>query len=244
MRQWRPDPDLSRPSYKSRMTIPTFQNCMQPLLAALVNGDALHRWALVDKVADFFRLTQEERERMLASGKGLIIRSRVGWALTYLKQAGLVSSPKRGLYQLTPRGTDVLAAAPARVDTEYLKRFPEFMEFRSRSRSQTGASDESIPVVLPDEKIEALPPDEALEEAYSRLRGDVEAELLDTVKSGTPLFFERLVIDLLVKMGYGGSREEAARAVGKSGDGGIDGVIDEDRLGLDVIYIQAKRWEG
>jgi len=161
-----------------------------------------------------------------------------------MKQAGVVSSPKRGWYVLTDRGHEIVRSGLPKIDAAYLQRYPEFLEFRARSKPNGEESEaEAAPAQSPAVNL-ALTPEEALEEAYSRLRRDLEAELLDTVKTVTPQFFERLVIDLLVQMGYGGSREEAARAVGKSGDGGIDGVIDEDRLGLDVIYVQAKRWEG
>ncbi|HET9292931.1 MAG TPA: restriction endonuclease, partial [Gemmatimonadales bacterium] len=134
--------------------------------------------------------------------------------------------------------------SPTGIDSEYLERFPEFREFQSRTRGTAAvapAQEDTHPLV--PKVVPVQSPEEALESAYSRLRATLQAELLDAVKAGTPSFFEDLVIDLLVRMGYGGSRPEAARAVGKTGDGGVDGVIDEDRLGLDVIYVQAKRWE-
>ncbi len=226
------------------MPIPTYEQCMLPVMQILAKGEPQHRRALSDAMSAHFGLTTEEKEKLLPSGKAPVIRSRTGWALSYLKQAAVVLSPKRGWYALSPRGHEILGTNPPTVDSEYLERFPEFMEFRSRSSSSADEDSSVAEVPSAHTPPPALAPDEALEEAYLRLRTDMEAELLDTVKSGTPQFFERLVVDLLVRMGYGGSREEAARAVGKSGDGGIDGVIDEDRLGLDVIYIQAKRWEG
>ena len=185
---------------------------------------------------------------MLPSNKAPVYRSRTGWALTYLKQAALIKSPRRGWYELTDRGRAVLQRSPASLDNEFLLQFPEFQAFRARSRGAGEGGDATVE----DDIVEgtdglssaSVPPDEALERAYDRLRAATEAEIIDTVKGVAPAFFEQLVIDLLVRMGYGGSREEAARAVGRSGDGGIDGVIDEDRLGLDVIYVQAKRWEG
>jgi restriction system protein len=161
-----------------------------------------------------------------------------------MKQAGLVATTRRGWYQITPLGHQVLADAPAQLDNEYLMRFEGFRAFRTRSKSQDDSTeDESSPASVATSAHPVVPPDEALERAYARLRSAIEAELLDTLGGVTPGFFEQLVIDLLVRMGYGGSRAEAARAIGRSGDGGIDGVIDEDRLGLDVIYVQAKRWE-
>ena len=181
---------------------------------------------------------------MLPSVKAPVFRSRTGWALSYMKQAGLVMSPRRGWYQITPLGREVIEAAPERIDNEFLMRFDGFRDFRARSRAE-----EPVVVGDPDDGAEVRPvapiepPDEALERAYSRLRVAVESELVDTLKTVAPTFFEQLVIDLLVRMGYGGNRAEAARAIGRSGDEGIDGVIDEDRLGLDSIYVQAKRWE-
>lgn len=218
---------------------------MLPVIRVLADNEPKHRTQLSDMMADHFGLSAEEREHLLPSGKATIIKSRTGWALTYLKQAAIVASPKRGWYTLTQRGKDVLASNPKHVDSAYLQKFPEFLEFRARSRTDSDESTKTAPAA-PKAPVATpgLDPEEALEDAYLRLRAEVEAELLETVKAGSPQFFERLVIDLLVQMGYGGSREEAARAVGRSGDGGIDGVIDEDRLGLDVIYVQAKRWEG
>jgi restriction system protein len=197
-------------------------------------------------MADQFRLTPAERLEMLASGKAPVIRSRTGWALSYMKQAGLVSSPRRGWYEITPVGAEVLAASPTQIDNAFLMRFPAFRDFRARSRTEAGAAepvdDSTAKIVGEQEPLE--PPDEALERAYSRLRTAVEAELIDTVRGVAPTFFEELVVDLLVRMGYGGNRTEAARAIGRTGDDGIDGVVDEDRLGLDSIYVQAKRWDG
>jgi restriction system protein len=227
------------------MTIPSHEDAMLPVLQALGNGAAQHRRSIAELMADHFDLSADERTKLLPSGKAPVIRSRTGWALAYMKQAGLVSAPRRGWYQITPLGQQVLAESPARIDNDFLLRFEGFQDWKARSRSGTaevGAAD------VPEESIEgqpaqAIPPDEALDSAYTRLRTAIEAELIDTVSKVTPAFFEQLVIDLLVRMGYGGNRAEAARAIGRSGDGGIDGVIDEDRLGLDSIYVQAKRWE-
>jgi restriction system protein len=219
---------------------------MLPVLRALEQSAPQHRRDLASKMADHFSLTDEERRAMLPSGKATVILSRTGWALSYLKQAHLLRTPRRGMYELTDRGRELLSTRPERVDVALLMRYPEFRDFRERSRSRSGGAEaeSEVPTDTMVEHAEpTLPPDEALEGAYQRLRNEVEAEVLDAVKDSSPEFFENLVIDVLVRMGYGGSREDAARAVGRSGDGGIDGVIDEDRLGLDVIYIQAKRWE-
>jgi len=206
------------------MPIPTYQDAMLPVLQALTGADAKSRRELTELMSHQFSLSSDERAKLLPSGKAPVILSRVGWALSYMKQAGVVSSPKRGWYVLTDRGHEIVRSGLPKIDAAYLQRYPEFLEFRARSKPNGEESEaEAAPAQSPAVNL-ALTPEEALEEAYSRLRRDLEAELLDTVKTVTPQFFERLVIDLLVQMGYGGSREEAARAVGKSGDGGIDGV--------------------
>jgi restriction system protein len=218
---------------------------MLPVLKVLANGEPQHRRALADMMADHFQLTAEERARMLPSKKAPVIRSRIGWALSYMKQAGLVTTPKRGWYEITPAGRQLIATNPADIDNDTLLQYETFRDFRTRSRlDDESVENEEIPRADDADRPQIEPPDEALDRAYSRLRSAVEAELVDTVKSVAPAFFEELVIDLLVRMGYGGNRAEAARAIGRTGDGGIDGVIDEDRLGLDSIYVQAKRWEG
>jgi len=176
---------------------------------------------------------------LIPSGTGTVIRNRVGWARTYLKKAGLLEYPRRGQFRITPRGQDVLKENPQRVDVKLLARFPEFIAFRNARREAPEVDAEPAAAEL-----DARTPEEALEAAYDRLRDNLEADLLDHVKAATPAFFERLVVKLLVEMGYGGDQRDAAQAVGRSGDGGIDGIIKEDHLGLDVIYIQAKRWDG
>lgn len=226
------------------MSIPSHEEAMLPVLRVLSDGEARHRRTLADNVAEHFELSAEERSQMLPSGKAPVFRSRTGWALSYMKQAGLVISPRRGWYEITPLGEEVLTAAPDRIDNDFLMRFDGFREFRSRSRSEESpVADDPVNDTEAQPVPPVEPPDEALERAYGRLRVAVESELMDTIKSVAPSFFEQLVIDLLVRMGYGGNRAEAARAIGRSGDGGVDGVIDEDRLGLDSIYVQAKRWE-
>ncbi|MBI4191100.1 MAG: restriction endonuclease [Betaproteobacteria bacterium] len=227
------------------MTIPSYQQAMLPVLRALTIQGAKHRRELSSLVADHFALGETERAALLPSGKMTVIMSRVGWALAYLKQSRLIDSPRRGIYQITDRGREAIAKSPENIDTNFLLQFAEFREFRERSRvvaNEDEREDKEAPEPARTTS-DDLAPDEALETAYARLRASLEAELLDAVKQATPSFFEQLVIDLLVRMGYGGSRPEAARAVGRSGDGGIDGVIDEDRLGLDAIYVQAKRWD-
>lgn len=219
------------------MAIPDYQTLMLPLLQALRDGDEHRIGEVVEAISSQFGLSAEERQELLASGQQTVIRNRVGWAQTYLKKAGLVESTRRGYTRITASGQSVLTSAPERVDVKYLEQFPEFVAFREL-RHERPDNGSAVPVI-PSE----VTPEEALDAAYTRLRHDLEADVLDQVKTAPPSFFERLVVDLLVRMGYGGSLRDAGQAVGKSGDGGIDGIIKEDRLGLDVIYVQAKRWE-
>ena len=188
-------------------------------------------------LASNFRLTDEELQELLPSGKQATFVNRVGWAATYLKKAGLLESTKRGYVKLTERGANVLAQSPAAINVRYLKQFPEFIEFQAaRSEQENGARTDS-------DATDSLTPEESLEIEYQKIRENLATQLLDRIKQSSPNFFERLVVELLVKMGYGGSRSDAGRAVGRSGDGGIDGIIKEYRIWLDVIYIQTKRWD-
>ncbi len=228
------------------MAIPDYQTIMLPLLRVAADGEE-HRFRdTVEVLAQQFGVTNDERNEMLPSETAPLFDNRVGWARTYLKQAGLISSRKRGLLQITDRGRTLLKTKPSKIDVALLDQFDEFRSFRTRRRNSSPvvSLDDPIPPSSEPEVRSDQTPEDQLASAYRRLRSNLEFELLDQVKSATPAFFERLVIDLIIAMGYGGSREDAARAVGKSGDGGIDGIIKEDRLGLDVIYLQAKRWEG
>lgn len=192
---------------------------------------------LVDPLARQFELSDPELKVLLPSGRAPLFLNRLHWAKLYLKQAGLVEVPARGVFRITARGSSVLAEAPQRVDIRYLSRFPEFVDFRRRS---SGPRD----VSPPNGVAESETPEEVLETTWKSLRQQTADDLLERTKQCSPTFFERLVIDLLVAMGYGGSRPDAARSVGRSGDGGIDGTINEDKLGLDTVYVQAKRWDG
>lgn len=220
------------------MAIPDYQALMLPLLRLLGAGGDHKIGAVVTALADEFGLSPEEREQHLASGPQTVMRNRVGWACTYLKKAGLIQSPSRGIFSITERGQSVLASAPDRINAKFLEQFPEFVAFRAVRHAPREAQADAV-----GEASDATP-EEALDAAYQALRVDLEAQLLDQVKAASPSFFERLVVELLVRMGYGGSLRDAGEAVGRSGDGGIDGIIKEDRLGLDAIYIQAKRWDG
>jgi restriction system protein len=225
------------------MPIPDYQSLMLPVLRLAAGSTELRFRDAVDLLAQEFDLTAEERAELLPSGVAFLFDNRVGWARTYLKQAGLLESPKRGLVRITDRGRAVLGKNPARIDSKYLEQFPEFREFRKRRSDEVQT--EGAPGQAPRQPaVEVETPEERLASAYRTLRIDLQADLIEQVKSASPAFFERLVIDLLVSMGYGGSRQDAGRAIGKAGDGGIDGIIKEDKLGLDVIFVQAKRWEG
>jgi restriction system protein len=216
--------------------IPDYQTAMLPLLQYASDGKEHSLQEYVDALAGQFGLTESEREQLLPSGAQPVLSNRVSWARTYLTKAGLLTSPRRGFHQITERGHEALAANPPKIDVTFLSRYPEFSAFRSARRERLADSTGLEPAT------DSVTPQEALEAAYQRIRADLEAELLDRLKQCSPAFFERLVVDLLVRMGYGGSRQDAGRAIGRSGDEGIDGIIKEDKLGLDVVYVQAKRW--
>ncbi len=225
------------------MSIPDYQTLMRPLLQFASDGEEHSSRSAVEHLAQECGLSEDDRRQLLPSGQQPLFDNRVGWARTYLKQAGLLESTKRGFFRITSRGREVLAENPERIDGAYLERFPEFLDFRQRSRKSGGVTAEVTTKDGADES-ESVTPRELLEEAHQRLRDELAQDLLARVMESSPSFFEALVVDLLVKMGYGGSRKEAGRAVGQSGDDGIDGIINEDRLGLEAIYIQAKRWKG
>jgi restriction system protein len=231
------------------MPIPDYQTLMLPFLRIAGDGQE-HRFRdAVESLAQEFSLTDAERNVMLPSGTAPLFDNRVGWARTYLKQAVLIESRKRGVFHISARGKELLAKNPPRIDNSTLEQYQEYLEFKlrrgePRDTSKPEALNPQAPLVRITETPTDSTPEELFSQAYQRLRSNLESELLEQVKGSTPAFFERLVIDLLVSMGYGGSRRDAGRAIGKSGDGGIDGIIKEDKLGLDVIYIQAKRWEG
>lgn len=221
------------------MGIPDYQTIMLPLLQLAGDGHD-HRFRdAIEALASQFNLNDSERSELLPSGTAAVFDNRVGWARTYLKQAGLLEAPKRGIFRITVPGRALLAEQPTAINVEVLLRYQPFQAFRSRRRDK--GEDGTAPAELPIADSET--PEDTLAIAYQKLRRNLESDLLEQVKSASPAFFERLVIDLLVAMGYGGSRVDAGRAVGRSGDGGIDGIIKEDKLGLDVIYVQAKRWE-
>lgn len=213
---------------------------MLPLLRLAADGRE-HRFRdAVEALAPEFQLTDEERAQLLPSGAQPLFDNRVGWARTYLKNAGLLHSAKRGVFQITDAGRALVAENPKHIDLALLDRYEAFRDFRSRRREKAEEVEEPS---APSQPATDETPEDALARAYTKLRRNIEVELLEQVKAASSAFFERVVIDLLVAMGYGGSRQDAGRAIGRSGDEGIDGIIKEDRLGLDAIYVQAKRWE-
>ena len=220
------------------MAVPDFQSLMLPLMEFAADGQEHSLREARDFLAKRLGVTDAEREELLPSGRQAVYDNRVAWAKTYLQQAGLLNSIRRGFFRITDRGRQLLAEKPDRIGIKLLDRFPEFVEFHKASPKKESSAEET------PEAQEKATPEEMLETAHQQIRNDLAADLLKRIKAAPPSFFERLVVELLVKMGYGGSRREAGKAIGKSGDEGIDGIINEDRLGLDTIYIQAKRWEG
>jgi restriction system protein len=218
------------------MPVPDFQKIMLPMLRIASDGKEHTVHDFHEILAKEFNLTPEELNEYLPSGKQTRFYNRTGWARIYLTKSGLLSMSQRSHYVITDRGRDTLKKNPDKIDMKFLQQFPEYMIFRETRRKSGGEGDDEVQV--------DHTPEEVMEEAYEEIRNKLASDLIESVKSCSPKFFEQMVVDLLVKMGYGGSQREAARAVGQSGDGGIDGIIDEDRLGLDTIYIQAKKWEG
>jgi restriction system protein len=223
------------------MAIPDYQTLMLPVLRIAGDGREHRIGDVVNQLARDFRLTTEEQQQVLPSGRQLTFANRVGWAKTYLIQAGLLEATKRAHFKITDRGKKSLAENPSRIDVGYLSQFAEFLQFKERGRV---AGDEAV--VNVGESLAVLPqsetPDELLRSTVKQIETALKKELLDRILSAPPAFFERLIVALLLEMGYGGSREDAGKIVGRSGDGGIDGVIDQDALGLDRVYVQAKRY--
>jgi restriction system protein len=217
--------------------IPDYQSLMLPVLKSASN-EAVDTHSVIKSLADDFGLSEEEREELLPSGKQRTFDNRVHWAKTYLKQAGLLEYPKRGYFIATDEGQRVLSKPPEKIDSKFLKQYEAFQEFQSRKGSDTNVENNSI-VPVSDS---AATPDEILRAAYKKINDSLSADLLSRVRTSSPQFFEQLIVDLLLAMGYGGTSEDAARALGKSGDNGVDGVIDQDPLGVDQIYVQAKRY--
>ena len=223
------------------MAVPDYQSVMLPLLQFAAQKETETSTSeAVEALAKELSLTEDDLKEMLPSGIQSTFFNRVGWASTYMKKAGLLEATRRGFYRITDRGKDLLKKQSKAINVKLLKQYPEFLEFQQLKGTRIGGN-------VNDSKrtsdVSTATPSEALEAAYENLRDELANELLARLKKTSPAFFERVVVELLVKMGYGGSRADAGKAIGRSGDGGIDGIIKEDKLGLDVVYIQAKRWD-
>ena len=223
------------------MAVPKYDELTWPLLETLRDGTQRTTREIADRLAQHFSLSTEDQEVRLNSGGQTFLMNRTGWAGFYLMKAGLLTRPRKSCWQITPEGQALLQQPPVKLDRTYLMRFPAFRDFVQRPRKSSSGEE-----IIPSEATSAdpLPPNERIEEALAQLNESLASDLREQLARMDPFRFEQLVVDLLFAMGYGGSREEAARVTKKTGDEGIDGVINEDRLGLDVIYIQAKRWQG
>ncbi|WP_018625704.1 restriction endonuclease [Kangiella aquimarina] len=218
------------------MAIPTYQEFMLPFLRTLGDGQEHKLREIYKLLASESNLTEEEMEQKLPSGKQLVFHNRIGWARTYLKKAGLIDAPQRGVFTITQRGRDLLKSNPQEVTIKTLEQFPDFLEFKELSSTSADRENDE------QTKSSKLTPVEQIDSAFKSINSELIDELLDTITQCTPLFFEQLVVELLLKMGYGGYREDAGIPTQYTNDGGIDGIINEDPLGLDTIYLQAKRY--
>lgn len=218
--------------------IPKYQELMLPLLKELNDGKEHKLSKIMEKLASKFELTEDEKKEKLPSGIQSIFSNRVSWTKTYLKKAGLLNSPQKGTVLITKDGLNVLEENLDKIDENYLKKFDSFREFKNL-RNINEINNKNIDDIHNNN----MTPEENFEKSYKEVRQTLSLELLEKISNMSPDFFEKLVVDLLVKMGYGGSVVDAGKAIGKTGDEGIDGIIKEDKLGLDMIYIQAKRWK-
>ncbi|HMV42338.1 MAG TPA: restriction endonuclease [Leptospiraceae bacterium] len=224
------------------MAIPDFQSIMLPLLKYLKDQKEQSSKDIKDHICKEFKLTQKDLEAKLPSSSSIsLISNRVAWAEAHMKMAGIIESPRRGFYKITNEGLNVLKNPPEKINIKFLATFEPYK--RKREDWQNKEKEENNSVNENDE-VNSLTPDEMLEIGYKKIKNELSIELLNKIKECSPKFFESLVVELLIKMGYGGSLEERGSITGKVGDEGIDGVIKEDKLGLDIIYIQAKKWEG
>lgn len=220
------------------MAVPDFQRLMLPLLLFCADGKEHTNREALDALAREFGLSEEDQKALLPSGQQCVFDNRVAWARAHMKMAGLLENIRRGVFRITERGQEVLDKKPTEITVRFLRQFRDYESAREKHKENRQTS--TSPAT---EDRETETPAERLEEAYQTLRENLASEILAQLKSASPIFFEKVVVEVLVKMGYGGSRKDAGQAIGRSGDEGIDGIIKEDRLGLDIIYIQAKKWE-
>lgn len=219
--------------------IPDYQTLMLPIMRLAAEGEK--RVAdVAETIADFFRLTESERQAMLPSGRQRVLNNRIHWAKFYLTKAGYFFVPTRGRFVATQKGKARLATGVTRIDVKLLLNEPEFRDFYSRSRNST--VEENSSETLAELQTSTVTPEEQIDAVYASITAALRDELLERILESSPAFFEQLIVDLLVSMGYGGSHKNAAAQLGRSGDGGVDGILNEDRLGLDRIYVQAKRY--
>jgi len=224
------------------MAIPDFQTVMLPLMRDLANGERSGQESL-DALASHFGITAEERAMRIPSGRAPIFANRIGWAKSHLKMAGVIESPRRSVYRLTARGRQIIDANPTRITLALLNQFPEYVAFRTGERQAGSPATATLSPTNDAPIADPRTPDDLINEGYQELRSALAAELRDRIASMSPAAFEQLVVDLLKAMGYGGPQTDAGLVVGRGGDEGIDGIIKEDRLGLETIYLQAKRWQ-
>lgn len=222
------------------MAIPDYQTLMLPVLRLAADGEQRVA-AVADRIADELHMTLQERETLLPSGRQRVLNNRIHWAKFFMSKAGLISSPGRGRFLATEEGRKLLASGPDQINVALLMKYPSFREFHKNER-EPSTEGEEVPLDTKATKAATVTPEEQIEVAYQAVRSALRADLLERIGQNTPSFFEQLIVDLLVTMGYGGSRKNAASQLGQSGDGGVDGVINEDRLGLDRVYVQAKRY--
>jgi restriction system protein len=232
------------------MTIPDYQTLMLPVLKAAAKGERRVP-EVADEIADDLGLSVEERKQMLPSGRQRLLHNRVHWAKFYMSKAGLIDSPARGRFTASAAGTALLATKPDRIDVGVLMKQPGFLDFyTSGQRTAAEEAPDGAPEPAPKLAVPSAPPtttatpEEQIETAHQAVQSALRADLLERIIQNSPAFFERLIVELLVAMGYGGSYKDAARQLGRTGDGGVDGVVNEDPLGLDRVYVQAKRYSG
>jgi restriction system protein len=225
--------------------IPDYETLMLPILKALSDGQTWRTREIVARMGEDFELSEDEMREMIPSGRAKLIQNRVGWACTYLRKAGLIESVRRGHNRITDAGRTVLTDPPSCIDSTFLTQFSSFQEFREKSEHTSTSGDATDATTVDITAVEEVhgTPDEIIHAQTAVLNAALRKDLTEQVLAMDPDQFEQLVVDLLVAMGYGGSVVDAGRAIGRSNDGGIDGVIKEDVLGLDTIYIQAKRWQ-
>jgi restriction system protein len=219
------------------MSIPDYQSLMLPVLSASLDGE-IRIGDVVERLAEKLGLTPEERSELLPSGKQTVFANRVHWAKTYLSKAGLIERTRWGHFKITLRGRQVIESKPARIDNDFLSQFEDFEKWRTSAQETAENQHPAAPIFANQTDT----PDEIMRAAHRQIEASLAQELLDRIRSAPPEFFERLIVNLLLNMGFGGSVADAGRALGRSGDDGVDGVIDQDALGLDRVYIQAKRY--